>query len=769
MSKYVHTEVEGRQLKLSNLDKTLYPGSKFVKAEIIQYYMRVAPLLLKYIGRRPLTLIRYPDGIDGTKFYSKTCPDWAPKWIQRQPIQHSEESVDYAVINTTPGVVWLANLAALELHPTQMTTDRMDNPDHFIFDLDPPEGQDFERVKEIAFQLKTFLERYNYTPFVKTSGGKGVHILVPIFPEYTHEEMVETVKGLAKQFVQQNKETSTLQLQKGSRAGKTLIDIYRNHMAQTTVSAYSMRAKPGAPISTPIQWDHLRDISSSQAITLSNIDAHIEKYGDVWAEFENYASPLHDRVKASEKFDQKMEERLRSYREKRNFSASPEPQPLKVDKGKDRFCIQLHDASNLHYDLRLEEDGVLMSWAIPKGLPIVQGVKRLAIQTEDHPMEYLTFEGTIPKGEYGAGQMWVFALGKIKWIKKTEDKSYHFTLNSKQITGEYKLYKTGNGNQWLIERKDVPASTLLDESVIKPQLADVSKEVPVGHQFSYEIKWDGIRTIIFINDGKVRIQSRAGRDITDQFPELQEVDEYFDIEHAVFDGEIISMDDQGRPVFADVISRLHTKGKTSIERATKSNPAYCYLYDCLYLDGRDIIAESLERRQAWLGVSLKKQDKYRLSEPVKDGQALFEAAKAMNLEGIMAKDKSMPYELGRRNTHWLKVKFRETLTCHIIGYTEGKGDRSNLFGSLHIAQIDEQPWNYLGKVGTGFDESKMIEILAMLQEIPETGKIIEETIEEAQRTVWIEPRLICEVKFASYTSNGTLREPVFMGLRTDLT
>jgi len=765
--KYVHTEIEGYKLKLSNLDKVLYPEGPTVKAEIIQYYMSVAPYFLKHVANRPLTLIRFPDGIDGTKFYSKSCPEWAPKWIGREIIIHSsKEPTPYAVVNNTAGVIWLANLAALEIHPMQMTVDRMELPDHFIFDIDPPEGSDFAIVKEIAYKLKDFLESYNYTPFIKTSGGKGVHIIVPILTQYSHEEMVESVKNLAKLFVQQNKKSSTLNMQKESRQGKTLIDIYRNHKAQTTVAPYSLRAKPHAPVSTPILWSQLGDIASSQHFNIKNIQAHLAAHGDLWADIAQHAAPLHDRIEQSAALQEKLQEKLGSYLSKRDFGKTPEPAPKPLGVDQNRFCIQLHNASNLHYDLRLEEEGVLLSWAIPKGLPHKKGVKRLAIQTENHPMEYLTFEGMIPAGEYGAGQMWIFALGKIKWIKRSPT-YYKFELDSPQFKGSFSLFKTERDGQWLIERKDEEEAKILNEK-ISPMLAGVAHELPHGYEFIYEIKWDGIRTIIFVDDGKVWIQSRSGRDITSQFPELQNVDAAFHIENGIFDGEIISMDEKGRPIFADVISRLHTAGSKAIEIAQSRNPVYCYLYDCLYLDGRNIMSEPLTKRQAWLKVSMKKHNHYRISETMTDGKALYDAAKAMDLEGVMAKYKDRPYVVGRRIDNWLKIKFRQTHSCIIIGYTKGKGDRVNEFGAMHLAEREGEEWKYLGKVGTGFDRKKLEEIFAKLSKLEVLSKYIEETIEEPARTVWVAPELYCEVQFASWTNKKTLREPVFMHFREDL-
>jgi len=765
-SKYIYTKVDDYELKLSNLNKVLYSEGNITKAEIIEYYLRIAPIILRYIRDRPLTLIRYPDGIDSTKFYSKSLPDWAPDWIQHVNIKHSEETIKYLKASNNASIVWIANLAGLEMHPMQMTTDMMDYPDHFIFDLDPPEGSDFQEVKEIAFKLKSFLESYGYVPFLKTSGGKGLHIIAPILRNFTHEEMTTSVKKLAQEFVKQNRSISTLHIKKDSRKGKTLIDIYRNLMAQTTVAPYSLRARPTAPVSTPITWKQLEEIHSSTHFHIRNIHDHVATHGDLWEKWRDHASELHDMRASSHALSADVEEKLASYLSKRDFGKTPEPSPSKLVTSKNRFSIQLHDASNLHYDLRLEEAGVLLSWAIPKGLPPTKGIKRLAIRTEDHPLEYLEFEGTIPKDQYGAGKMWVFALGTVEWEKKSDD-SYKFRLMSKQVTGSYKLYNTKRENQWIIERQDEQLYPIMTGGT-KPMLADVSKKVPTEYGFEYEIKWDGIRSIVKLEDDKIKIFSRSGRELTDQFPELEFDKKTFDVESAIFDGEIICMDEQGRPVFANVISRMHTKGSESIRLASKTNPVYCYLFDCIFLDGRDITSDPWERRRAFLKVAFKSGDKFRISESMKDGNALLEAAKNMQLEGIMAKRVNAPYVLAKRSTHWLKIKLRDIMDCWIIGYTDGKGDRSNIFGALHLATKEGKAWKYMGKVGTGFNKGNIPTIMQLVADSIPSKKIIEDQIEEKDRTHWIKPQIQCEIQYASLTNNGTLREPVFIRLREDL-
>jgi DNA ligase D-like protein (predicted polymerase)/DNA ligase D-like protein (predicted ligase)/DNA ligase D-like protein (predicted 3'-phosphoesterase) len=763
-SKYVHTEIEGQKIKLSNLNKVIYPAHKITKAEIIQYYLDIAEQFLIHIADRPLSLIRYPDGIDKERFYAKEKPAWTPEWIPSIKIEHSKEPINYVYIQNKAAVAWLANLSALEIHPMQMTIDTLEQPDYFVFDLDPPEDTDFLGLKKIAFDLKDFLQEKKYVPFVKTSGSKGLHILVPIKKEYTHEEMVESVKTLAKQFVKKYPENCTLHLAKDKRNKKTLIDIYRNHKAQTTVGAYSLRGKPGAPISMPLSWEKLDEIEDSQHFTIRNYKEYIEESIKAWSKWKTAGAPLHNIEAVPEEPDPELEKKLSSYIQKRDFSKTDEPAFTNAKGNNDRYVIQLHDASNLHYDLRLEMDNVLKSWAIPKGLPMQKGIKRMAIQTEDHPLKYLDWEGTIPKGEYGAGKMWIYESGTYKVIEQTE-KKIKFELRSATRTRAYHIYRTRDA-QWLTERIDDSESIM--EHIPEPMLADVSKTVPTGKKYSYEIKWDGIRAIIAIENEKVVIKSRSGRDISYSFPELQDIHKSFEMESGIFDCEIVSMDEQGRPVFSQVISRMHTQGKDKILQRSKSSPVYCYVFDCLSLDGKDITKLPLKKRKAWLRSVIKNGGHYRYSEDIPNGKDLYEAAKKMDLEGIMAKDIDHAYFPGQRSRAWLKIKFRTTDDCIILGYTKGQGDRSALFGAIHLGKLEAGKMKYMGKVGTGYNVEKMKILLKRFLNTPQGTKIVQDKIESEKDTTWLEPVLHCEIEYASLTNNGTYREPVFKKMRDDL-
>ena len=257
-------------------------------------------------------------------------------------------------------------------------------------------------------------------------------------------------------------------------------------------------------------------------------------------------------------------------------------------------------------------------------------------------------------------------------------------------------------------------------------------------------------------------------DLTKQFPELLIPDEAFRATSALFDGEIVCLEADGRPVFRNVINRMQQKTEGAIERAKTKCPAVCYLFDCLYLDGRAILNEPLTRRREWLQDAIKKDAAYRVSEVVDDGPSLFEAVKELGLEGMMAKQRNSIYLPGKRNDSWLKIKSRQTAECVIIGYTQGKGDREASFGALHLGQLNGAELKYVGKVGGGFDDHSLKAVSAELEKLTTIKRPVKEKPLDDARSVWVEPKLMCEVQFASLTKDGMLREPVFLRMRPDL-
>ncbi len=764
-------QVGKRKIELSNLQKVLYPADHIVKAELINYYLTIAPTILAHIKGRPLSLVRFPDGIDGEKFFQKNRPDWAPAWLEYVTLGDGNEQKDYILATEPASLVWLANLACIELHQMHARMPKFDTPDYFVFDFDPPDAYPFSRIAELALEFKEHIETFGYHPFVKTTGRKGVHIVVPIEPRWTFQEAFEAAESVAKPFVAAREKLLTLHVKKEYRKGRIFLDIFRNRNHQTIVAPYSVRGLPRAPVSTPLAWDELLEVRSLADLNITTVLERVKSNGDPWEAIAAYAEPLHTKRRSITKktlppsAKHKTPEALEKYKQKRSFDKTPEPPPAIAPGEGNAFVIHRHHASRLHYDLRLEQNGVLKSWAVPKGLPPRPGVMRLAVATEDHPLEYLNFEGRIPKGEYGGGEMWIFARGKYI-ITKEKPNGFYFRLQSKELNAEYRTHRTKD-NEWLLERVDVPQIDYLRDE-IEPMLASSAEEPPTTDAYVYEVKWDGIRALIAFDDGHVTIRTRNNMDITNRFPELLVPEQAFRASTALFDAEIVCLDEQGKPVFKHVVDRMQQTTEGAIESARKNYPAVCYVFDCLYLDGRPIINEPLLRRRQWMEDALKRDTPYRVSEVVEDGPALFSAAKAMGLEGIMAKEKQSLYQPGKRSPLWLKIKTRHTLDCIIIGYTKGKGNRASAFGALHLAVQEHGTLRYVGKVGTGFDSKTMKHIFAELKVLKSIKRPVQEKPLDDSASTYVEPKLVCEVEYASWTKDKMLREPVFVKLRPDV-
>jgi DNA ligase D-like protein (predicted ligase)/DNA ligase D-like protein (predicted 3'-phosphoesterase) len=532
-----------------------------------------------------------------------------------------------------------------------------------------------------------------------------------------------------------------------------------------------VRGLAGATVSTPLHWEELSAIESPGMFNIKTVADRVVRDGDAWEGIAAYATALHTERKQMVKKSlqpsrkRKTPETLRRYEQKRSFNRTPEPPPALVVGEGNAFVIHRHHASRLHYDLRLEQDGTLKSWAVPKGLPPRPGIIRLAVATEDHPLEYLNFEGTIPKGQYGGGDMWIYARGKYA-ITKEKKGGFYFRLQSKDLNGEYSTHHTKE-NEWIVQRVDKPQIDYLRDS-IEPMLADSSTRPPEADGYLYEVKWDGIRALIALDEGEIRIRSRNQHDITSRFPELLIPEEAFRATSALFDAEIVSLDADGKPVFKHVIHRLQQTSDGAVQRAKARYPVVCYVFDCLYLDGRPIVHEPLVRRRVWLKDVIKRGTPFRVSETVEEGGELFEAAAAMGLEGIIAKERMSTYRPGKRSSQWLKIKTRQTVDCIIVGYTRGKGDRESLFGALQLAVSDNGSLRYVGKVGTGFDAKLMKEIVTDLKKQKQVKRPVEAKPPDDAQTVWIEPALMCEVQYASITRDQMLREPVFVRMRPDM-
>lgn len=766
-------QIGKRKLELSNLDKILFPEDGIMKAEVIQYYLKIAPTIINHIKGRAMTLIRFPDGIHGESFYQKNRPEWAPDWIEFATL--GKEEKDYILGNEAALLVWIANLAGLELHQLHSRKPDFDKPDYMVFDLDPPEGYDFQKLLPIAFDLKGELESLGYTPFVKTTGGKGMHICCPLEARRNFSEVFDAAQSIAQPFIEKRPNETTLHIKKDARKGRVLIDIYRIRSGQSIVSPYSLRGRIGAPVSMPLRWDEIAKVKQTTDFNIHNAVDKVLNDGDAWESIGAFAVDLHTHRKTNVVVSKKLPpnkkhktpEQLETYKQKRDFEKTPEPVGEIITGGNNNFVVHRHHASHLHYDLRLEQDGVLKSWAVPKGLPPRPGVKRLAVQTEDHPMEYLKFDGKIPKGQYGAGEMWIYALGKYQITKEKKD-GFYFKLNSREMNGEYRMHRTKE-REYLLERVDVPQVDWLNQFV-EPMLSESLEHPPKGDDFIYELKWDGIRALVAYEEGAMKIYTRNQNEVTDQFPELLDGEKAFRATTAIFDAEIVSLDGEGKPIFKKVINRMMARGESNILKLSRTNPCYCYVFDCLYLDGRSLINEPLHKRKEWLRDAIRHDTPYRVSEFVDDGAALFDAAKAHGLEGIMAKRLDSKYLPGRRSDCWYKIKVRQTSEVVVIGFTQGKGDRAQTFGALHIAERVGEALHYRGKVGTGFDDAMIKEIQKTLKkcDVLKSFDVVGDLLDKKTST-WLSPDVVIEVSYAQLTADKMYREPVFIRMRPDLT
>jgi bifunctional non-homologous end joining protein LigD len=504
---------------------------------------------------------------------------------------------------------------------------------------------------------------------------------------------------------------------------------------------------------------------------------------------------------------------LAEYSRKRKFDQTPEPKPDKPRKQSGTrggfFCVQRHDATRLHYDFRLEVDGVLVSWAVPKGPSLDPARKALAMKVEDHPLEYGTFEGNIPAGNYGGGSVMLWDKGTYEVIGEPdaggqiERGDFKFQLDGTKLKGSFaivRMKRGQKGNEWLLIKKpdefavrgydieqfawsvstkrtqeqiakgveDVQASALNEAyqaafpTHIEPMMATAVTKPPTGSQWVYEIKWDGVRAICFIKNGSLKMESRRGNRCEKQYPELHELPNFVDAETAVLDGEICVLDEQGRARFELIQPRIGINAK-AVSHLAESSPATLFLFDVLYVDGYDVRKASLQDRKRLLNRLVTPDGRFRISETFEsDGEQVFEAARKMGLEGILAKDRHSSYE-PTRSKRWLKVKVLNEQEVVIAGFTEGEREH---FGALVLGIQEEGGLRHIGQVGTGFDQKMMKSIAKRLEPlITKTSPFAKKP--KIKGVTWVEPKLVCQVRYLEWTEEGMLRAPVFIGLRED--
>ncbi len=848
MSKKQQIEVDGREVTISNVEKVYFPGNKFTKGQVLAFYSDIAETILPHLENRPLTLKRYPDGMKGEHFYEKNAPVHTPEWVERFAVGRSEGEgeINYVLCNDRATLVWVCNLGDIEKHVLLARVPTLDAPTSIVFDLDPGEPATIIECGVVALHLKRLFERLNLESFVKVSGSKGLHLTVPLNNGVTYDTAQPFAKAIAELVEQQLPDLVVSAMAKTLRKGKILIDWSQNSEHKTTVSVYAMRAKHEEPfISMPVTWEELakavkRKDHKSLFFTPQQSVKRIKKMGDLYApvltmrqELPKAFSkalaagpkPKLSRWPRNTKKTEVKDKSLREYAAKRDHSQTPEPAAKlakpkeKDDKGVHRFVIQKHDASHLHYDWRLEMQGVLRSWAVPKGPPLTPRETRLAMHVEDHPIEYENFEGTIPAGNYGAGTVMVWDQGTYEDITGNPTSAFyqgkmHIVMKGKKLKGEWILVKDrrdDEGRRWLLikagKELKLPAKADDTSSISGRSMAQIAKandrqwqsnrsaatkkrksetgakrsipqfvepmqckpvsSLPEGDEWSWELKFDGYRCMAIKNGGKVSLMSRNEKSLGDRFAHIAKALTAIQGDFAI-DGEIVALDADGKPAFQLLQN----------SRSRKSSTLF-YAFDIINDNGKDLQNSTHEERRSHLSELLADAgDPLRLS-PLIDAPAdqILDAVQKLGLEGVVGKRKNSLYESGERTGAWIKQRVDRVQEVVIGGFTPyGRN-----FESLIVGVYEGKELHFVAKVKNGFVPRIRNDVFAELKpliiddcpfsNLPEAkgsarwGEAL--TAEKMKECRWLKPHLVCQVGFVEWTEGGRLRHSKFLGMRDD--
>ena len=759
-----------RQLKVSSLDKVIYPETGTTKADVMRYYLEVADALVPQAQGRPVTRRRWPSGVEGESFFRKDLEDSAPEWIPTGSIQHKTSLNEYPLIAEPATLAWLAQVVALELHTPQWrfgTDGEPANPDRLVLDLDPGPGVGLEQTAEVALWCREIIEGMGLEAVPVTSGSKGIHLYAGLDGLSGAAAVSKVARALAEALEEEHPKRVTATMKKSERTGKVFIDWSQNNGKKTTVCPYSLRGRARPTVAAPRTWEEIERPGLN----------HLE-FEEVVERVANGIDPIAGLgLPSKAPQTNQTPDRLATYRSMRDKTKTGEPVPDAAPEprtgGEPIFVIGEHDASHLHWDFRLEHDGVLVSWAVPKGPPLDPEITRLAVQTEDHPIEYAQFEGTIPKGQYGAGTVKIWDIGTCE-IEKWRDSEVIAVLRGRPGGGlggvprRFALIRTGSkegkeGKNWLLKfmRRQPGASAGNAKPAgpaPQPMLpapgtrADIRLAEQDGNEFAFEMKWDGYRIIADVRGGHATLSSRAGKDYTELFPHASELGLL--LADATFDGELIALNAKGRPDF-------------SLLRADDAGAELRYMvFDLLRVGERDLTAEPYHARRALLEELAGTE--HVAIPPAHTGsfEGAWRVAGEMGLEGVVAKQKSSPYVAGERSRLWLKVKRELHQEVVVIGARRGK----RCIASLLVAVPDEAgQLRYAGRVGTGFSAAQLDEIGARLRRAERRTPPVEVPAEDAKDAWWVTPKHVAEVALTGATGGRKVRHASWRGWRDDKT
>ncbi len=743
------------RVKLTNADKVLYPATGTTKSDIFDYYTDIAEVMVPHIAGRAATRKRWPNGVNQAAFFEKQLAASAPDWLSRASVVHKSGTTTYPIIDSVDGLAWIAQQAALEVHVPQWRFEaewtrkgeqlKPGPATRLVFDLDPGEGVTMAQLAKVARAVRDLMADIGLTTFPLTSGSKGLHLYSPLDKPVSSRGAVVLAKRVAQQLETSMPKLVTATMTKSLRAGKVFVDWSQNSGSKTTIAPYSLRGREHPTVAAPRSWDELDDKKLRQ-LRYDEVLERVQRDGDLLASLDA---------------DMRTADRLTKYRSMRDASKTPEPVPSsKPTAGQgNSFVIQEHQARRLHYDFRLERDGVLVSWAVPKNLPETTAVNHLAVHTEDHPLEYGSFEGTIPKGEYGGGKVVIWDSGTYdaeKFNVVPEKGEVIVTLHGQRISGRYALIQT-NGDQWLAHRMKDQHVFAFDE--LAPMLTTHGSVAKLtASQWAFEAKWDGYRLLVDADHGKIRLRSRSGRDLTKEFPQLRSIADDLAEHHAVLDGEVVALDASGVPRFSEMQNRA---------RATRIE---FWAFDLLHLDGRSLLrARYRDRRQLLETLAAGAEGLIVPDLLSGDGAQALDYSRKHQWEGVIAKKWDSTYQPGRRSASWIKDKYWNTQEVVIGGWRAGEGGRSSGIGSLLMGIPAADGLRFVGRVGTGFTERDLANLKKTLAPLHTDESPFDTRLstQDAKGVTFVEPTLVGEVRYSEWTSDGRLRQPSWRGLRPD--
>ncbi|MGX1811754.1 non-homologous end-joining DNA ligase [Nocardia sp. NPDC055321] len=632
----------GVEVGLTNLDKVLYPATGTTKGEVIDYFTAVAPALLPHIAQRPVTRKRWPNGVRETSFFEKNLPEHAPKWIERRSLEHSDRDVVYPLIDSVAGMAWLGQQAALEIHVPQwrFAGSARGPATRLVFDLDPGPGAGLAQCAEVALILRDVVAEVGLRAFPVTSGSKGIHVYVPLDRELGPDGASTVAKQVAMNLQQLRPRLVTATMAKVAREGKVFLDWSQNNPAKTTIAPYSLRGREEPWVAAPRDWDEIADRKKLRHLRFEEVLGRLHSDGDLLAEMD---PPLESNAVPAQP------DRLHTYRSMRDAGRTPEPVPAHppAPSAGNRYVVQEHHARRLHWDVRLERDGVLVSWAVPKGPPVDTHENRLAVHTEDHPLEYLDFHGSIPRGEYGAGEMTIWDTGVYE-TEKWRDDEVIVRFRGERLDGRYALIRT-NGNQWLMHlMKDQSGGGTANSDAGAPLPRDLLPMLATdgdvgeldGAHWAFEPALDGVRLLAEISGGTVRLRGRTGRTVTGKYPSLAALGPALAEHRVLLDGTAVALDAHGRP-------------DSALLRADSSGAVFAAT-DILYLDGTSLLRKRYDDRRRVLEALAGAVPALSVPPNLRgSGAQALARARADEAPGVLAKRRDSVYLPGKRGQGWI--------------------------------------------------------------------------------------------------------------------